>query len=172
MGGLPQHLDLAQLRHDLLRRKSLPSHLLSPFQSNTLISPGSEKAGQVNGKIVNIGGGSGMRGYRNRAGYSSSKWAVRGLTRTTALDVGEFNINCNAVMPGIVETPRMENLCRVKAEKRGWTYEQVYAEYVSEMALARVTTPQDVANLVAFLASDDSRNITGQEVVVDGGWAV
>jgi 3-oxoacyl-[acyl-carrier protein] reductase len=124
------------------------------------------------GKIVNIGGSSGMRGYKYRAGYSSSKWAVRGLTRTTALDVGEYNINCNAVMPGIVETPRMKKLCRVKAEKRGWTYEQVYAEYVNDMALRRVTTPQDVANIVAFLASDDARNITGQEIVIDGGWAV
>ncbi|MBZ0260926.1 MAG: SDR family oxidoreductase [Hyphomicrobiales bacterium] len=149
----------------LLRKNVIGSFLPIKHTLPTMIQ-------QRYGKIVNIGGGSGMRGYRNRAGYSSSKWAVRGLTRTTALDVGEFNINCNAVMPGIVETPRMENLCRVKAEKRGWTYEQVYAEYVSEMALARVTTPQDVANLVAFLASDDSRNITGQEVVVDGGWAV
>lgn len=124
------------------------------------------------GKIVNIGGGSGMRGYRYRAGYSSSKWAVRGLTRTSALDVGEHNINVNAVMPGIVETPRMEKLCKVKAEKRGWTYQQVYDEYLDEMALRRVTTPQDVANLVVFLASDESQNITGQEVVIDGGWAI
>ncbi len=123
------------------------------------------------GKIVNIGGCSGMRGYKMRAGYSSSKWAVRGLTRTTALEVGPYNINCNAVMPGIVETPRMEKLCKVKAEKRGWTYEQVYAEYVADMPLKRVTTPQDVADLVLFLASEESRAITGQEVVIDGGWA-
>ncbi len=124
------------------------------------------------GKIVNIGGGSGMRGYRYRAGYSSSKWAVRGLTRTSALDVGEYNINVNAIMPGIVETPRMEKLCKVKAETRGWTYEEVYAEYVEEMALKRVTKPQDIANAVIFLASDESQNITGQEMVIDGGWAI
>ena len=124
------------------------------------------------GKIVTIGGASGLKGYKNRAGYSSSKWAIRGLTRTTALDVGEFNININAIMPGIVETPRMEKLCREKAEKRGWEYDRVYQEYVSEMALKRVTTPQDIANSVVFLACDDSRNITGQEIVVCGGWAV
>ncbi len=124
------------------------------------------------GKIVTIGGASGMRGYRYRAGYSSSKWAVRGLTRTTALDVGEYNINVNLIMPGIVETPRMDKLCREKAKARGWTTEQVYEEYVAEMALKRVTTPQDVADSVVFLASDDAQNITGQEVVVDGGWAV
>jgi 3-oxoacyl-[acyl-carrier protein] reductase len=124
------------------------------------------------GKIVTIGGASGLKGYKYRAGYSSSKWAIRGLTRTTALDVGEFNININAIMPGIVETPRMEKLCREKAKRRGWEYDRVYQEYVSEMALKRVTTPQDIANSVVFLACDDSRNITGQEIVVCGGWAV
>ena len=124
------------------------------------------------GKVVIIGGASGMRGYRYRAGYSASKWAVRGLTRTTALDVGEHNINVNAIMPGIVETPRMEKLCREKARVRGCTEGEVYAEYVAQMALKRVTTPDDVANAVVFLASDESSNITGQELVVCGGWAV
>ena len=127
---------------------------------------------QRSGKIVNIGGTSGMRGYRYRVGYSSSKWAVRGLTRTVALDVGEYNINVNAVCPGIVETPRMEKLCREKAAKRGWTYEQVYDEYVQEMALKRVTAPEDVANAVVFMASEESRQMTGKEIVVDGGWDV
>jgi len=124
------------------------------------------------GKIVNIGGGSGLRGYKYRAGYSSSKWAIRGLTRTAALDAGSFNINCNAIMPGIVETPRMEKLCRVKAEKRGTTYEEVYEEYLEETALHRITTPQDIANASVFLASEDSKNITGQELSICGGWAV
>ncbi|MDP6267875.1 MAG: SDR family NAD(P)-dependent oxidoreductase [Arenicellales bacterium] len=124
------------------------------------------------GKIVNIGGGSGMKGYRYRAGYSSSKWGVRGLTRTAALDCGEHNINVNAIMPGIVETPRMEKLCHEKAKTKGTSYEQEYADYVAEMALKRVTTPQDIANAVVFLACDDSKNITGQEMVICGGWAV
>ena len=124
------------------------------------------------GKIVNIGGSSGMRGYRYRAAYSSSKWSIRGLTRTTALDVGEYNINVNAVMPGIVETPRMHKLCEEKARVRGWTFDQVYQEYVQDMALKRVTTPEDIAHAVVFLATDEARQITGQEIVVDGGWDV
>ena len=127
---------------------------------------------QKSGKIVNIGGTSGLRGYKYRAAYSASKWAVRGLTRTVALEVGEYGINVNVVCPGIVETPRMEKLCREKASVRGWTYEQVYEEYVQEMALKRVTTSEDVASAVLFLASDEARNITGQEITVDGGWDV
>ena len=127
---------------------------------------------QRSGKVVNIGGTSGLRGYKYRAAYSSSKWGVRGLTRTAALDVGEYNVNVNVVCPGIVHTPRMDKLCEEKARVRGWTFEQVYQEYIDEMALKRVTEPEDVANAVLFLASDDSRNMTGQEITVDGGWDV
>jgi len=124
------------------------------------------------GKIVNIGGTSGLRGYPMRTSYSTSKWGVRGITRTVALEAGKHNINVNVVCPGIVETPRMHKLCEEKARVRGWTFEQVYEEYVQDMALRRVTTPQDIANAVLFLSSDDARNITGQALAVDGGWDV
>lgn len=124
------------------------------------------------GKIVNISGTSGLRGYKNRAAYSSSKWALRGFTRTVALEVGRYNVNVNALHPGIVGGDRMDKLCREKARRRGWTPEQVYQEYVDEMALRRVTTAQDIANAVCFLVSEDSKNMTGQSVTVDGGWDV
>jgi|TARA_B100000315_G_scaffold236337_1_gene252033 3-oxoacyl-[acyl-carrier protein] reductase len=127
---------------------------------------------QNDGKIVNIGGTSGLRGYPMRTSYSASKWGVRGVTRTVALEAGKYNINVNAVCPGIVETPRMRKLCEEKARVRGWTFDEVYEEYVQDMALKRVTTPQDIANAVLFMCSDDSRNITGQELAVDGGWDV
>jgi 3-oxoacyl-[acyl-carrier protein] reductase len=127
---------------------------------------------QKYGKIVNIGGTSGLRGYPMRTSYSASKWAVRGITRTVALEAGRHNINVNAVCPGIVETPRMMKLCDEKARVRGWTKQQVYDEYVEDMALKRVTTPQDIANAVLFVASEDGRNMTGQEIAVDGGWDV
>jgi NAD(P)-dependent dehydrogenase (short-subunit alcohol dehydrogenase family) len=124
------------------------------------------------GKIVNISGTSGLRGYKLRAAYSSSKWALRGLTRTVALEAGPHNVNVNALHPGIVAGDRMDRLCREKAKKRGSSPEQVYQEYVNEMALRRVTTAQDIANAVLFLVSDDSANMTGQSVTVDGGWDV
>jgi len=124
------------------------------------------------GKIVNISGTSGLRGYKNRAAYSSSKWALRGFTRTVALEAGPYNVNVNALHPGIVGGDRMDKLCREKARKRGWTPERVYQEYVDEMALKRVTIAQDIANAVLFLVSDESSNMTGQSVTVDGGWDV
>jgi len=124
------------------------------------------------GKIVNISGTSGLRGYKLRAAYSASKWALRGFTRTVALEAGPYNINVNALHPGIVTGERMARLCRDKARKRGTTPEAIHEEYVAEMALRRVTTQQDVANAVLFLVSEESRNMTGQSVTVDGGWDV
>ncbi len=127
---------------------------------------------QNSGKIINIAGTSGLRGYPMRTAYSCSKWGVRGITRTVALEMGKHNVNVNAVCPGIVRTPRMDKLCEGKAKNRGWTFEQVWQEYVEDMALKRVTEPQDIANMVLFLASEEARQITGQEIAVDGGWDV
>ncbi len=124
------------------------------------------------GKIINISGTSGLRGYKNRAAYSSSKWALRGFTRTVALEVGPYNVNVNALHPGIVAGDRMERLCREKARARGSSPERIHDEYVQEMALRRVTTARDIANAVVFLASDASKNMTGQSMTVDGGWDV
>jgi NAD(P)-dependent dehydrogenase (short-subunit alcohol dehydrogenase family) len=124
------------------------------------------------GKIINIAGTSGLRGYRFRAAYSSSKWAVRGLTRTLALEVGPFGVNVNAICPGVVEGDRMTTIIQEKARVRGWTSTQVFDEYIEEMALRRFTKDEDVANAVVFLASEESRQITGHEMIVDGGWDV
>jgi NAD(P)-dependent dehydrogenase (short-subunit alcohol dehydrogenase family) len=124
------------------------------------------------GKIINIAGTSGLRGYKNRAAYSSSKWAVRGLTRTLALEVGPHNINVNAICPGVVEGGRMDTIIVEKARVRGTSPESIFNEYIGEMALRRFTREADVAGAVVFLASDDSRQITGHELIVDGGWDV
>ena len=127
---------------------------------------------QRHGKIINISGTSGLRGYINRAAYSSSKWAVRGLTRTLALEVGPYNINVNAVCPGVVTGGRMDGIMADKARLWGCTPADVHDKYVHEMALRRFTEPEDVTNAVMFLASEHSRAITGQALAVDGGWDV
>ena len=148
----------------------LEANIVGTFLPTKHVLPG--MIAQKYGKVVNISGTSGLRGYKYRAAYSSSKWALRGFTRTVALEVGRHNINVNALHPGIVAGDRMDKLCREKAKKRGWTAEQVYQEYVDEMALRRVTVSQDIANAVLFLVSDESKNMTGQSVTVDGGWDV
>lgn len=151
-------------------RSVLDSNIIGTFLPIKYVLPG--MIARRYGKIVNISGSSGLRGYKYRTAYSSSKWAIRGLTRTIALEAGPHNVNVNALHPGIVAGDRMDKLCREKAVKRGWTPEQVYQEYVNEMALRRVTVSKDIANAVLFLSSDESSNMTGQSVTVDGGWDV
>ena len=123
------------------------------------------------GKIVNIGGTWGLRGRALRMAYSATKWGLRGIAKGVALEAGPFNINVNNVCPGIVEGPRFDNTLRIKAEKTGKTIDQVRQESAAEYALRRLSTAQDVANVVAFLCSEKSRQITGQDIAVDGGWS-
>jgi 3-oxoacyl-[acyl-carrier protein] reductase len=124
------------------------------------------------GKIVNLGGTWGLRGKALRMAYGATKWGLRGIAKSAALEAGPYNINVNNVCPGIVEGPRFDNTCRVKAQARGKTIEQVRAESAAEYALRRLSTAQDVANVVAFLCCDKSRQITGQDIAVDGGWVI
>src|SRR5439155_639861 len=100
--------------------------------------------------------------------------AVERMVAKTLEAYGRIDILVNAAgVTGPIEAgDRMDKLCREKGKKRGWTPEQVHQEYVNEMALRRVTTSQDIANAVLYLASDDSKNMTGQSVTVDGGWDV
>jgi NAD(P)-dependent dehydrogenase (short-subunit alcohol dehydrogenase family) len=124
------------------------------------------------GKIVNIGGTWGLRGRALRMAYSATKWGLRGITKSVALEAGPYNINVNDVCPGIVEGPRFDNTLRVKAAKQGKRVEQIRQESAAEYALRRLSTAQDVANAVVFLCSDKSRQITGQDLAVDGGWVI
>ena len=124
------------------------------------------------GRIVNIAGTSGLRGYRNRVAYSSSKWAVRGLTRTLALELGPYDVTVNAICPNVTNGDRMERIVRGKAERTGRSYDDVYADFASQTALGRFIDEADVAEAVRFLVSDGARNMTGHDIVVDAGWDV
>jgi 3-oxoacyl-[acyl-carrier protein] reductase len=127
---------------------------------------------QGSGRIVNLAGTSGLRGYRNRVGYSSSKWAVRGMTRTLALELGPFGVTVNTVCPNVTHGDRMDRIMREKARKLGITTEVVYADFAGQTALGRFIDDEDIANAVSFLVSEGARNITGQDIVVDAGWSV
>lgn len=124
------------------------------------------------GRIVNIAGTSGLRGYRNRVAYSSSKWAVRGLTRTLALELGPHGITVNTVCPNVTHGQRMDTIIGEKARRWGTTVEEVYRDYTSQTALGRFIEDSDVAAAVAYLVSEGARNVTGHDIVVDAGWDV
>ncbi|HTE61094.1 MAG TPA: SDR family NAD(P)-dependent oxidoreductase [Solirubrobacteraceae bacterium] len=124
------------------------------------------------GRIVNIAGTSGLRGYRNRVAYSSSKWAVRGLTRTLALELGPHDITVNCVCPNVMHGDRMSTIVETKAERTGRTPEEVYAEFAGQTALGRFVDDIDVANAVRYLVSPGARNVTGHDIPVDAGWDV
>ena len=127
---------------------------------------------QKEGRIVNIAGTSGLRGYRMRVAYSSSKWAVIGITKTLALEVGRYNIRVNAICPGATMGDRMSTIVHEKARVRGVPVEEVEKEYAEDMALKRWLKPTEQAAAAIFLASDDSSAITGQAIAADGGWDV
>lgn len=124
------------------------------------------------GKIVNIGGTFGLRGRAGRVAYSASKWGLRGLTKSFALELGPHNINVNCVCPGMVEGPRFDTVCADMAATLGISIDAARARHAEDYALRRVSTAQDVADAVLFLASDLSRQITGQDIAVDGGWVI
>jgi 3-oxoacyl-[acyl-carrier protein] reductase len=125
------------------------------------------------GKIVNVGGTFGMRGRAGRMAYSASKWGLRGITKSFALEAGPYNINVNCVAPGMVDGPRFrDKVCAEMAMRLGISREEAAERHAAEYALRRVTTDADVANACLFLASDASRQITGIDLPVDGGWAM
>jgi len=125
------------------------------------------------GKIVNIGGTFGMRGRAGRMAYSASKWGLRGVTKSFALEVGQYNINVNCVAPGMVDGPRFrDKVCADMAKRYGISVQEAAERHAAEYALKRVTVDNDVANACLFLASDVSRQITGVDLPVDGGWAM
>lgn len=122
------------------------------------------KQGQ-GGKIINASSGAGRRGSKNLSPYSASKFAVVGITQSFASELAPHQITVNAYCPGIVDTPMWKALDQ-DFEKIG---AQRMAEKVAGTPLGRVQHPEDVANLVSFLASDQSDFITGQAIIQDGG---
>ena len=121
------------------------------------------------GSIVNFSSGAGWDGMARKSHYSAAKGALRILTKTVAREVGEYGIRCNCVVPGAIETDLMVNyMARVAAEK-GVSVDQVKAGIQAPLPLKTFSTPEDVARLALFLASDEARTITGQSINVDGG---
>ncbi|WP_329520253.1 glucose 1-dehydrogenase [Spirillospora sp. NBC_01491] len=131
-------------------------NLMGPFLGIRAVVPALRAAG--GGAVVNISSTAGLRGIAGHAAYGSSKFGLRGLTRSSALDLAGDGIRVNSVHPGAVDTPMVAEANRERGEGR-----------LERIPLKRAGVPDDVAGLVLFLVSSASAYITGTEFAVDGG---
>lgn len=123
---------------------------------------------QSSGAIIFTSSTAGIYGYPNRAPYSAAKWAVIGLMKTVAMELGPHGIRANAICPGAVEGPRMEGVLEREAAAKGMTRDQVYDGYAAGTSMKSFVTAEDIANMAVFLGSSEARLVSGQVISVDG----
>jgi NAD(P)-dependent dehydrogenase (short-subunit alcohol dehydrogenase family) len=140
--------------------------LTSHYRSCARVIPAMKAA--RSGSIVNISSTAGQFGLGMRAPYTAAKWAVIGLTKTLAIELGPYGVRANAICPGSVDGERMRGVIERDAAARGASSEEVTREYVGGQSIARWVQPGEIADMCVFLASDAARMVTGQAIAVDG----
>lgn len=125
----------------------LDSHYLTARRAAPLLKA------QRSGSIINLSSMAGVYGYGMRSPYAAAKWAVIGLTKSLAIELGPFDVRCNAICPGSVAGDRMDRVMASEAAHRGVPVEQVFAEYVAGQSIKRFVEPTEIAQLCVFLAS-------------------
>lgn len=123
---------------------------------------------QGSGLIALTSSTAGIMGYPMRSPYAAAKWAIVGLTKTLAMELGPHGIRVNAICPGAVEGPRMDRVVANEAAARGLSEDDVRALYVDGVSMRTWVTAEDVTNMISFLASDAGRKISGQILAIDG----
>jgi NAD(P)-dependent dehydrogenase (short-subunit alcohol dehydrogenase family) len=140
--------------------------LTSHYRTCARVIPAMKAAGA--GSIVNISSTAGQYGLGMRTPYAAAKWAVIGLTKSIAIELGPYGVRANAICPGSVDGERMRAVIDREAAARGASPADVTREYVGGQSIARWVQPEEIADLCVFLASDAARMITGQAIAVDG----
>jgi NAD(P)-dependent dehydrogenase (short-subunit alcohol dehydrogenase family) len=137
-----------------------------PFHLIRAVTPGMRA--RADGSIINISTASTVTGLPGRSAYVASKWALEGLTRTLARELGPDNIRVNAIRPGFMDTERMRGLIARGAEKRGISVEALETEALGFISLRTKIQPREIGEMAWFLASPAAKHITGQIIGVDG----
>jgi len=119
------------------------------------------------GAIINLSSAAGRFGYAFRSPYAAAKWGVIGFTQSLAKELGPENIRVNAILPGIVEGPRIAGVIQARADQYGVSYAEMEKTYLDRVSMRRMVTAQDVAAAALYLASPAGRNISGQSLGVD-----
>jgi NAD(P)-dependent dehydrogenase (short-subunit alcohol dehydrogenase family) len=120
------------------------------------------------GSIIAMSSVAGRLGYAFRTPYSATKWALIGLTKSLAIELGPHGIRVNAIEPGIVRGPRMERVIAARAEQLGLSYPEMEAKYLEKISLRRMTTQEEIAATALFLCSPGGSGISGQSISVCG----
>ena len=120
------------------------------------------------GSIINISSTAGILGFPLRTPYAASKWAIIGVTKSLAMELGRFNIRVNAVCPGTIKGDRMKRVIRDKAKFKKISYKLVEKEFISMSSMKKWILEEDIAKMCAFLISDESTKVSGQVIAVDG----
>jgi len=122
------------------------------------------------GAILSFSSGAGWSGMPRKSHYSSAKGGLRILTKVIATEVGPYDIRCNCLVPGAIDTELHRNYWRRIADEQGVSHEEMTERSMDSVPLKRVSTPEDIANMALFLVSDQARTITGQSINVDAGY--
>lgn len=146
--------------------RTLAVDLNSHFYFTRKVAPLMKKAG--GGSIINIASSAAFHGCPLRSPYSASKWAILGLTKTWAMELGPFGIRVNAICPGSTDGERIRGVIERDAKAQGKSVEEIRRNYLMQSSMRVFVNPQDVANLALFLASDQGAKISGQALGLDG----
>eukprot|EP01037_Dinobryon_pediforme_P023646 gene23646-25152_t len=118
--------------------------------------------------IISMSSVAGRLGYAYRTPYAATKWAIVGLVKSLAIELGPSGVRVNAILPGMVEGDRIDRVIADRARIMGLSFDEMKDEYLKKISLRRMVTAKDIANLALFLSSDLARNISGQIISVDG----